>query len=319
MANWKQALTEATTYGLTGAAGGAPFGGVGAGVGGAAGATAGFFHGLFQPTKKDLKKKEMKKKAKLMNNPSGQLPTQQSGNIITGYNPYISSASQLNPAQQNAQNELLPGITQNLKNPINFKDLENETVRNYERNVLPKLTHRFTAETGGKLSSPEFGRTQREGGENLQLQLNAQRAKHELDQQQQQGNLLGTLLRPSQENFFNEPTEGLVGTTLPHVTNAILGEALPSLINLFKSNPSKVAQQIQGLDSATKKQLMDYVTTGAGSSAPSALKEVISANAKTGLSSYLPTSTLGKAGLGVAAAGITAYGLNKLFNHLLSE
>lgn len=317
MANWKQAGIDAATFGLTGAAGGAPFGGVGAGVGAAGGATIGFLKGLFTPTSRDLKNKAMKKQQKMGS--SGTLPTEPSGNIITGKNPYISTGSTLNPAQENAQSSLLPGITKNLQNPINFKDLENETVRNYESNVLPRLTHRFTAETGGKLSSPEFGRTRREGGENLQLQLNAQRAKHELDQQQQQGNLLGTLLRPSQENFYNEPTEGLIGSTLPRVTDAVLSAGLPSLINLFKSNPSAAAEKIASLSPTHKKQLMDYVTTGAGASAPAGVKNLISANAATGLSSYLPTSSLGKAGLGIAGAAITAYGVSKLFDYLLSE
>jgi len=272
-----------------------------------------------------------------INNPvdMGHLPNKPNGNMWTGSSPYVSTASLLNPVQQHAQNSILPGVTKNLQNPINFKDLENETVRNYERNILPRITHRFTADTNGKLSSPAFGQSLREGGENLQLQLNAQRAKHELDQQQQQGNLLGTLMGRSQESFYNPGEKGLAKEfakkAFGKVSEFALDQGLSYIKSLWSSNPAEAVSEggkvIDALTPDKKEQLLEYVTTGKGKDQPQAVKDLIKKHATpssvgSGGSASVFGETAGDAAkvvAGATAAGITGYYASKWLRPLIFD
>lgn len=214
----KAAAIEGLTYGTSGATIGSVAGPLGAGIGAGVGALAGILKGAFSKTKKDKANDLMRKQDKLAKKQAIQngsvsstpLPSQ-SGNPITGYNAESLQYDRNSPEQVASRNQLLPGITQHLQNPIDFQALQNETVRNYDENILPGLTHRFTSDTHGKLSSPAYGQSRREGGKSLQIQLDAQRAQHELKQRELSQSLYSTLMNPTQENVNRPGTPGLLG------------------------------------------------------------------------------------------------------------
>lgn len=318
MANWKQAAADALTYGAAGAVGGAPFGGIGAGIAGGLGAVAGGLKGLFTPSASSVKKKQLQHNKNMVAQ-NGQLPTQPSGNIITGKNPYISSASTLNPAQQQSQESILPGLTKSLQQPLDFQALQNETMRDYEQNIVPKISNIFTSNTNGKPSSPEFASQLRAGNQDLASRLNAQRSKFELEKRNQEQNLLGTLMGRSQENFYNEPTEGIVGTTLPHVTNRLLDlgidKGIPAIANLFKTDPTKASSIIASMAPEQKAQVAEYLSSAKGAAKFPGASEAF--KRASGSGSFLPTA--GKAALGIGGAVVAGYALKSLFDHLLKD
>ncbi len=261
------------------------------------------------------------------NNPTdlGHMSNKPKGNEFTGYAPYVSTASLLNPAQQQSQSSLLPEVTNRLRRPINFDDISRETQRKYEQEILPGIKAHFNRGTG-KASSPDFLSQVHAGGQDLQTRLAAQRAEFEQNARTQDQNLFGTLMGTSQESFYNPGDPGLLKTlgskALGKVTEYALDEGLGYLKNLFSSNPAQAASEsaalVSKLSPDRKAQLVEYVTSGAGKSAPQAVKDSIIQNASPSAGSST-AANVALTAAGVAAAGVGAYYGSKWIRPLIFD
>lgn len=333
-------IRKLASGGISGAAGGALTGasigsvvpGIGTAIGALGGALLGGLGGsapgIFEKSPEARQKEYMKRQKKDMNRKTGtmnpgELPTEQTGNFLTGYNPYASSISKLNPAQQVAQQDLLPYASERVKKAPSFEDIRQETLRNYQQQVLPSLINQFTQGTNAKASSPQFASMLRGGGDALQTKLNAQRADFELAQQQQAGNLLGTLLSPSQESKYNPAQPGFaqefggqVVRGLTDVGIGIGGDILRKWATATPQQKSQVIQRIESLSPSQKQQFAAFLQSPQAAQYPASIKNQISAALQPQTSAL---GTAGKVGLGLAAGALTAYGIKQGMDYLLGE
>lgn len=126
---------------------------------------------------------------------------QQTSNFFGGLKNFLfgGQESQFNPEQLAALQQLLSGGLEQVQNPYQgFGDIENYANQQFKQQTVPSLAERFTAMSGGALSSPNFASQLGQAGAGLSGQLAALRAQY--GQQQQRSGLgqLGLGLQPNQ-------------------------------------------------------------------------------------------------------------------------
>ncbi len=162
MPNWSQIGSGAATGALGGAATGASIGSVvpifGTALGGLIGAGAG---ALLGGTAGGLANRDQQSER-------------------------YKQLQQLTPLQQNIANKTGQMGLQKMQDPYaGWEPLKKQAMDFYNQELVPDLTNRFTAGSGGaRLSSPAFGSQLAAGGQGLAAMLNAQRMAYGQQQQQ---------------------------------------------------------------------------------------------------------------------------------------
>jgi hypothetical protein len=203
MADWLSGLKGSLGGAASGAALGSFIPGIGTLIGGGLGALGGGLTGLLssQKTKKGI------------------------GNNLLGQPDEFQQVQNFSPEQQGILQLLQQLGVYGLQNPYQgFSAIEQQAENQFNQQTLPSIAERFTAGTGGALSSPSFIAQAGQAGAGLRADLAAQKAQYG---QQNIGQILQMLqlaLQPQFQNVHRPQSNGLV-------QNAILGgiQAAPGI------------------------------------------------------------------------------------------
>jgi hypothetical protein len=147
---------------------------------------------------------------------------------LFGTDPQMFSYSPYTQPQQQYLNNLLSSGAYNQANPYQgFEQLQNQITNQFHENIVPQLAERFTSMGQNALSSPDFTKQIRGGGQGLanlllQHKINYGQQNREFGFQQGQAGL-----RPQFETAYTPGQQGLI----PGITNRAL-PALGSLVGL---------------------------------------------------------------------------------------
>jgi len=139
------------------------------------------------------------------------------GNFLTGYG---SRTEQLPRFSQQQQNALQALLSQGLSNS-NLQSLEKNATNQFNQQIIPMLSERFSSMGNNALSSPAFASQLGQAGSGLASQLAALRSQYGL-QQLQMG------LSPMFENIYTPASPGLL-----QPLGQGLGSLLPLLLGLY--------------------------------------------------------------------------------------
>ena len=154
------------------------------------------------------------------------------GNAVSGAGSALSSTpaqtlrfEKFTPQQQQALQFILQQALGGLSSPDGltqgFAPIEQRARSQFFQNTIPTLAERFTALSGGALSSPVFRNQLGQAGASLEEGLAAQRAGYGLNQQKMLLSLLGLGLTPQFESAYQPRQAGLLESGVQSLASAL--------------------------------------------------------------------------------------------------
>lgn len=120
-----------------------------------------------------------------------------------GENGGVRQTPTINPQQQNILQFLLQQGQQGLQNPMEgFGPIAQQARSQFSQQTIPSIAERFTAGTGGAMSSPSFASQLGQAGAGLEEALAAMQSQYGMKNQQNALQMLALGLSPSFENSY---------------------------------------------------------------------------------------------------------------------
>lgn len=187
------------------------------------------------------------------------------GDIWNGYRPYADQLPLLSPEQIRSQNQLLPGVTNQLmNNEQSFEPKAEHLRREYDRNAEPALARRLNF-LG--VQGPQYANALAAGRADIESNINAQRVDYGQNNRTQQQNLYSTLMNRNFENMYYKGQSGLkkeaISSFIEHGGN-MLEEHGPTLLKAGSEkfnnwlNPPQQEQPPYSNDLVKKSALLNY-------------------------------------------------------------
>ena len=255
---------------------------------------------------------------------SGQI-TQPEGNAFTGYNAYNTQLPQLSPEQIQATNALLPGTVQRLQgNEFDFAPIEQQSRNQFQKYTVPSLAARFSA-LGG-INTDAYQNAMGAAHGEHETGLAALKSQYGLQQQTQQQNLFGTLMRPTYENIYTPSTQGFLGNVASGIAPELASQGIQAIgsaaSNYFSqpsagtsANPSAISSPDQ------TKKVLDYLNSSAGQQKYTAnqRQQIAGYANKLGGTGANVGPSFGQQALGVGAGAVGGIAAGKLISYLLGK
>lgn len=155
-------------------------------------------------------------------------------NFLSGTPETVKQLQRFTPQQQSLF-ELLQNLgMQGLQNPNQLDPISQQAQKNFQQNIIPSLSERFTGSTGGAQSSPAFASQLGQAGAGLAGDLAA-------SQRSQLMSLLSLGLTPQYDNYIQEGQPGFLSQLAPALGRAGMawatggGSELMSLLGMLGS------------------------------------------------------------------------------------